>query len=102
MKAWRLNAQKINKQRALEIAAMGYPITPTARVQKNQSEAVRKLSRSWPRSHWLLDGLLMRAGIIQQHELKGTEVKVNEPTIIGDMVGKVKAAFKTIKNWFAR
>ena len=62
-KAWRnLAAQAVNKQRSWELLLEGKVKTPKAR---QQARARRLAAKSTvPGSTWLLDGLLIRAGII--------------------------------------
>ncbi len=63
MKAWRLNAHKVNELRALEMYLEGKTETPTARVQKNLRMAMPKAPLA---STWLLDGLLVRGGFVNR------------------------------------
>ena len=57
MKAWRLNAQKINARRKAGSREH------TARVQKEIKASLPKMTGG---SNWLLDGLLLRGGYITQ------------------------------------
>lgn len=55
MKAWRIEAAAINARRK------DGSKEPTARVQKNMRKSIETVKSG---STWLLDGLLIRAGII--------------------------------------
>lgn len=69
MKAWRIEAAAINARRKAGSKE------PTARVQKNMRQSIETVKSG---STWLLDGLLIRAGIIDPmpitHKYKSTAV----------------------------
>ena len=88
MKAWRLNAQKINARRKAGSRE------PTARVQKEIKASMSSLTGG---SYWLLDGLLLRGGYITQ----GLPTEAYVPPTDG-WAKRVMRMFAKSKRWFGK
>lgn len=86
MKAWRLEAEKINKRR------MAGSREATARVQKEQRAHVPKMVGC---SNWLLTGLMIHAGFWPSHHAYQTS-----EAYIPQTEGFVKRMFKMAKLWW--
>ena len=94
MKAWRLEAEKINKQRSLEAHLGVHVTTPKARRQKEIKASLPKLTGG---SNWLLDGLLLRGGYITQ----GLPTEAYVPPTDG-WAKRVMRMFAKSKRWFGK
>lgn len=100
MKAWRLEAQKINKQRERELATVGRVTTPTARVQKNYRIYMEKMHRITFGSNWLLDGLMIRAGLLDP--LPTVPRSVLKPPAAAPAEGVIKRTLLAAKRWLSK
>jgi hypothetical protein len=88
-KAWRnLAAQKVNTQRYWELLLEGKVKTPKARQQARARHLAAK--SGLPGSTWLLDGLLIRAGIIDP---------LPAPPIDGRVPGSYRVESKPVPLW---
>ena len=88
MKKWRLEAASINARRAAGSKE------PTARVQKNQEQA---LARAYPKmvsvGNFLLNGLLLRGGYINQQGM------IKQPPMHQSWRDTLSGVLKTVKSW---
>ena len=88
MKAWRLDAQKINARRKAGSREQ------SARVQKEIKASMSKLTGG---SNWLLDGLLLRGGYITL----GLPTEAHVPPTDG-WAKRVLRMFAKSKRWFGK
>ena len=88
-KAWRnLAAQKVNIQRSWELFLEGKVKTPKARQQARARHLAAK--SNLPGSTWLLDGLLIHAGIVDP---------LPAPPIDGRVPGSYRVESKPVPLW---
>lgn len=90
MKAWRIEAEKINARRKAGSKE------PKARVQMRQARNIQQMFKPVGSGSWLLDGLLIRGGFkaaVYGLPIAPQEVRpapTTTPSFIGKLVGQAK------------